>query len=117
LIRLRAQRADISADIRDRMSVAAALGYDRKALNAVIRDLEADAGSRLDFEALWAVYRRAAGVTGPVMEGVLPRIAPRKATVIEAPRPSKVPALRRMESMIDQIGQSQVAALPSGGER
>lgn len=80
LLRLRAQRADISADIRDRLSVAKALGYSTKALNATLRDMEADPERRIDGEAMHALYRRVAGVRGPIFEDVLPQLTEARVT-------------------------------------
>lgn len=72
VMELRAQRAEISQMIRDRIAVAKAIGFDGKAINAVIRDLEADSAVREGHEALWALYRRVFGVKGPMNEAVLP---------------------------------------------
>jgi DNA primase len=76
LLRLRAERTEIGGCIRDAMAMGKAIGFDGKALTAVVRDIEADAGTdaggREAFEAQWALYRRTLGVRGPATEAMLP---------------------------------------------
>lgn len=74
LMRLRAQRAEISQQIRDAMAMAKAMGYAPGAINATIRDLEADSITREEKEAIWLLYRRLAGVRGPMNEAALPAL-------------------------------------------
>lgn len=85
LIELRAERAEISQTIRDGMAVMKAAGFDPKAINATIRDIEADSECREDHEALWALYRRVMGVKGPMTEAILPSpIDARQARITNA---------------------------------
>jgi DNA primase len=74
LLRLNAERAAIGERKRDLLAMGKAMGLETKALNAVVRDIEADPEKREAHEAAWALYRRVAGVPGPMDEAVMPRI-------------------------------------------
>ncbi|MEI9928056.1 MAG: toprim domain-containing protein [Sphingomonas sp.] len=62
LLDIRRQRAELTRAANDVLAMAKAIGFDRNALNAVVRDIEADAAGREDHEAAWALYRRVLGV-------------------------------------------------------
>lgn len=72
LLEMRRERQVITEGIRDIMAVAKAAGFSPKAINAVLRDLETDSDVREEHEALWALYRRVAGVKGPMREAIMP---------------------------------------------
>lgn len=121
---LRAQRAEIGQMIRDRIAVAKAIGFDGKAINAVIRDLEADSEVREGHEALWALYRRVFGVKGPMNEAVMPSaIDARAAKVTNAVQRRLSRAMVLIEAregppaLTDQSGDESSSSLSPTGER
>lgn len=85
LLELRATRKEITESIKDLTALAKAAGFTPKALNAVLRDLEADSEVREGYEAIWALYRRVLGVKGPMSEAMMPAaIDPREVKVTNA---------------------------------
>lgn len=77
-LRKRAEIAAIREEIKDIDSMAKAIGFDTKAINAVIRDIESDLahGSivREEAEMQRVLYRRTLGVKGPLDEAMLPQL-------------------------------------------
>jgi DNA primase len=71
-LELRRQRAEINDVLRDLSAMAKAAGYAPKAINAAVRDIEAAADGREDFEAIYALYRRVLGIRGPMTEAMMP---------------------------------------------
>jgi uncharacterized protein (UPF0335 family) len=62
-LRLREERREISADIRDVAAEAKALGYDSKIFGMVVKRAEMEADARLEMDALVEAYEAAvAGV-------------------------------------------------------
>lgn len=72
LIARRRARDEINQDIRDALAMAKAAGFSTKAINATIRDIEADPEKREEHEMHWSLYRRTLGVSGPMNEATLP---------------------------------------------
>lgn len=66
--------AEINADIKDVLAMAKAAGFNTKAINAAVRDIEADAEKREEHEMHWSLYRRVLGISGPMNEATLPQI-------------------------------------------
>lgn len=103
VLRLRQERRGIADDIKDALGMAKAIGFDPKALNAVMRDIEADSAGREDHEALWALYRRVIGVRGPMQEAIMPPIIDaRPARALSAPAKRLSHALALVEAGRDQ---------------
>lgn len=71
-IELRRQRDGITEMIGDLLAMAKGAGFSPKAINALIRDIEADTEAREGHESLWALYRRVLGVKGPMTEALMP---------------------------------------------
>lgn len=74
LLKTNAERKVLSDRKKDIMAMAKAMGFNPKALNALTRDVEADAEGREAHEALWVLYRRVAGVRGPASEALMPSV-------------------------------------------
>lgn len=103
VLKLRQKKRAITDDIKDAMGMAKAIGFDPKAFNAVIRDIEADTARREDHEAQWALYRRVIGVRGPMQEAIMPPIIDaRPARAISAPAKRLSHALALVEAGRDQ---------------
>ena len=81
-VELRRQRSEITQILSDLMALAKGAGFSTKAIGALCRDIEADAGVREDHEAIWALYRRVFGVKGPMTEAMLPSPADPRAVKI-----------------------------------
>lgn len=93
LLRLRAERADLGARLRDVQSMAKAIGFVPAVLTRVVRAIEADPAAREEAEAIEATYRATLGVRGPMTEALLPNVtllppassgAARRLTRVEA---------------------------------
>ncbi len=72
----RAQRRAISQEEKALMAMAKAIGFDGPTITRICSDIEADASAREGKEALYATYRRVAGIKGPVDEALLPAMRP-----------------------------------------
>lgn len=124
LLKLRADRREVNESIKDGLAVAKAAGFDKKAINALILDLEADASVREEHEAVWALYRRVMGVKGPMSEAMMPSPIDARAvkvtTAIER-RLSKVMIMIEARDgpalLEDRSGGRMASALPSAGGR
>lgn len=86
-LRKRAEIAAIRDEIKDIDGMAKAIGFDTKAINAVIRDIESDLAhgpaAREDAEMVRVLYRRTLGIRGPMNEAMLPQLVdarPRQVT-------------------------------------
>jgi DNA primase len=108
-LELRRQRREIGESLKDLLAVAKVAGFSSKAINAVLRDIEADADGRLDHEAMWALYRRVLGVRGPMSEAILPSPADARAprvTTAAQRRLSKAMVLIDARA-IEPVGEGQ----------
>jgi DNA primase len=86
-LHINAARAELAQRNRDLLAMAKMMGFATKALNATVADIEADPHAREEFEAQRALYRRVAGVAGPLNEVFMPSpIDPRRAAVAGAKR-------------------------------
>jgi DNA primase len=81
-LELRERRRDLAQRGRDMDAMAKLMGFNTKAINRVVADIEADPDAREAGEALWVLYRRVAGVVGPMTQALMP-------SVIDA-RPARV---------------------------
>lgn len=83
-LRIRAERRALAEQNRDLDAMAKVIGLHPQTLNKVAADIEADAlngsGAREEKEAMWALYRRVAGVQGPIETAILPQIVDGRAT-------------------------------------
>lgn len=104
LIALREERRAITGDIADLMKMAAAIGFDRKAIGAALADIESDLahgpGPREEREMLRVLYRRTLGIRGPLNEALLPQV------VDARPRLAGPAAKRRavIDAIVDGAG-------------
>lgn len=80
---IRAERRALAERNRDLDAMAKVIGLHPQTLNKVAADIEADAlngsGAREEKEAMWALYRRVAGVAGPIETAILPQIVDGRA--------------------------------------
>lgn len=83
---LREERRALTERGRDMDAMAKAMGFDKKALNRVVADIERDSEIREEDEAIYVAYRRVAGVLGPVMEAMLPDAVDPRTRVTSARR-------------------------------
>jgi uncharacterized protein (UPF0335 family) len=60
--RLEEEKAALAADVREIYAEAKSVGYDTKALRAIVRMRKQDANERLEQEALLATYMHALGM-------------------------------------------------------
>ena len=78
LIKRREERRAISEEIADIMKMAELAGFHKKAITAVVQDIESDlkhgAGKREGDEMHRVLYRRTLGVRGPMDEAMLPQL-------------------------------------------
>lgn len=75
LLDLRRMRAETNAEIRACLTVAKLVGFDKKQINARLRELEmdeADPGKREEEESIALLYRRALNIEGPLNEALMP---------------------------------------------
>lgn len=95
---IRAERKALTQRGRDVDAMAKMLGLSPQALNRVCADIEADPEVREEKEAVWALYRRVAGVRGPMQDAMMPSIVDGRAA-----RGPSVGAKRlaRVEAMIE----------------
>ena len=77
-LKKRAERREITEELADLMKMAEAIGFVKKEINAVIRDIESDLdhgpGRREEAEMARVLYRRTLGIHGPMNEAMLPQI-------------------------------------------
>lgn len=71
-LQLRQQRREIGQVDRDLTSMAKSIGFDAKALTAICVALETDPSAREEREAILALYRRVAGIKGPMTDAMMP---------------------------------------------
>lgn len=76
---IRAQRRALTERGRDLDAMAKVIGLNPQMLNKVVADIEADPDAREQKEALWALYRRVAGVQGPMEVALLPSLVDGRA--------------------------------------
>lgn len=76
----RADRRDVNEEIKHALSMAKALGFTPKVINAVVKQIEEEPGVRETFEAELACYRNALGVRGPMTAAMLPPIGVEQMT-------------------------------------
>jgi DNA primase len=89
----RAERREITEEIADALKMAEAVGFVKKEIQAVVRDIESDLANgpvvREEAEMARVLYRRVLGIRGPMTEAMLP-------SVIDArPRLASAAAKRR----------------------
>lgn len=88
VVKLRAERREITAEIADTLKMAEAIGFNKKELTAVIRDIESDLANgsavREEAEMVRVLYRRTLGVRGPLDEAMLPQAAEPRARAANA---------------------------------
>lgn len=93
---IRAERKALTERNRELDALAKLIGLHPATLNKVAADIEADPAAREEKEALWALYRRVAGVEGPMTEAILPRLIDgraRRAPTVAARRLNQVNAM------------------------
>lgn len=71
---IRAERKALTERNRDIDALAKLLGLDPAMINKTVADIEADPDVREGKEARWALYRRVAGVKGPMNEAMMPSL-------------------------------------------
>lgn len=101
VLRKREERRGINEEIADLLKMAEAVGFVKKEINAVIRDIESDlshgSGVREESEMVRVLYRCALGIRGPMTEAMLPQV------VDARPRAANAQVKRRatMNALID----------------
>lgn len=69
---LKEQAREIASMARDVRSFAKAIGFDGKAITAILKMREMEPRVRMDFEAIIETYRHALGIEGPDFASALP---------------------------------------------
>lgn len=95
---IRAQRRALTERGRDLDAMAKVIGLHPSTLNKVVMDIEADPEAREQKEALWALYRRVAGVQGPMEVALLPSLV--DGRTVRGPSVA-AKRLARVEAMIE----------------
>ena len=84
----RAERKAITEELGDLMKMAAAIGFVKSEITAVLRDIESDLehgpGVREEAEMARVLYRRTLGIPGPMNEAMLPQIVEGRARAASA---------------------------------
>ena len=84
----RAERKAITEELGDLMKMAAAIGFVKSEITAVLRDIESDLehgpGVREEAEMARVLYRRTLGIRGPMNEAMLPQIVEGRARAASA---------------------------------
>ncbi len=85
LLKKRAERREIAAEIKDLMGMAKLAGFEGPAITAVLKDIESDlewgSGVREEAEMHRVLYRRTLGIRGPLNEAMLPQLVDARARV------------------------------------
>lgn len=96
----RAERRAITEELADLMKMAEAIGFVKREITAVLRDIESDlkhgSAVREDAEMVRVLYRRTLGLRGPMNEAMLPQLIDGRAArapSAAAVKRSKVAAL------------------------
>jgi len=83
VVKKRAERKAITEEIADVMKMAEALGFVKKEISAVVRDIESDLAHgpavREEAEMARVLYRRTLGIRGPMTEAMLPQVVEGRA--------------------------------------
>lgn len=101
VLKRRAERRAITEEITDALKMAEAMGFVKKEINAVVREIESDLSHgpavREEAEMVRVLYRRTLGILGPMTEAMLPRVADARA------RPASAQIKRRatINALID----------------
>ena len=84
----RAERNAITEELGELMKMAAAIGFVKSEITAVLRDIESDLehgpGVREEAEMARVLYRRTLGIRGPMNEAMLPQIVEGRARAASA---------------------------------
>ena len=95
LLDLRRMRAETNTEIRACLAIAKIVGFDKKQINARLREIEMDEakpGAREEEEAIALLYRRALNIRGPMTEALMPPpfdVAAERAGAVQARKLSK----------------------------
>lgn len=82
----RAEKQVIAQMERQLTAMAKAIGFDGPMLTKICADIEADAETREGKEAIYATYRRVAGIKGPMDEALLPAMRHVMHNFLPAPK-------------------------------
>lgn len=80
---LKEQSREIASMAREARAFAKAIGFDGKAITAILKMREMDPRARMDFEAIVETYRHALGIEGPDFAIALP------ARSVDVPPPAR----------------------------
>lgn len=95
---LRADRRALTERARDLAAMAKLRGLTMPLINRVAAEIETDPEAREGKEAIWALYRRIAGVEGPMTEALLPSLISAGAQVV---RGAPARRLAMIDAMIE----------------
>ncbi len=88
VLKRREERRAITAEIADLMKMAEAIGFVKKEITAVVRDIESDLAHgpavREEAEMARVLYRRALGIRGPMNEAMLPQATDPRPRAVSA---------------------------------
>jgi DNA primase len=106
VLRLREERAAITEDIKEVMTLAELMGFSKKAITATVLEIESDLKNgpavREELEMNRVLYRRTLGIKGPLNEAMLPQVVDVAARRIGAGAGAKRKAA--MHALIDARG-------------
>lgn len=107
VLKLREERRTITEDIGEVMKWAEMIGFSKKELGAVIRDIESDLANgpavREEGEMLRVLYRRTLGIRGPMTEAMLPQVVDVRPRQIGAAGKRKATTVALIEAGAMQI--------------
>lgn len=106
-LKLREERRAITEDIAELMKWADAIGFSKKELGVVIRDIESDIAKgpavREEAEMVRVLYRRTLGLRGPMTEAMLPQVVDGRAKQIGAGAKRKATTMALIEAGAMQV--------------